>query len=175
MNHLITMDLHQREIHGFFDCSVDNLRSSPFLLQHILDHIPNYKDAVLVARHPSATRRVSSYAERLQINFAVVHGEEKDEPEKEEDGRTSPPPTPSGLPLTLKYACTYPSPIPNIQQKIKPKLSVVGSVTDKVSETPGNPKLLKKLLELLNLLENCPSNTFYDRQNPKISLRLLYR
>ena len=81
MNHLITMDLHQREIHGFFDCSVDNLRSSPFLLQHILDHIPNYKDAVLVARHPSATRRVSSYAERLQINFAVIHGEEKDEPE----------------------------------------------------------------------------------------------
>lgn len=133
MNHLITMDLHQREIHGFFDCSVDNLRSSPFLLQHILDHIPNYKDAVLVARHPSATRRVSSYAERLQINFAVVHGEEKDEPEKEEDGRTSPPPTPSGLPSGLKYACTYPSPIPDIQQKIKPKLSVVGTVTGKVA------------------------------------------
>ena len=35
LNHLITMDLHQKEIQGFFDCPVDNLRASPFLLQYI--------------------------------------------------------------------------------------------------------------------------------------------
>ena len=35
LNHVITMDLHQKEIQGFFDCPVDNLRASPFLLQYI--------------------------------------------------------------------------------------------------------------------------------------------
>lgn len=35
LSHIITMDLHQKEIQGFFDCPVDNLRASPFLLQYI--------------------------------------------------------------------------------------------------------------------------------------------
>jgi phosphoribosylpyrophosphate synthetase len=35
LSHVITMDLHQKEIQGFFDCPVDNLRASPFLLQYI--------------------------------------------------------------------------------------------------------------------------------------------
>lgn len=29
------MDLHQKEIQGFFNFPVDNLRASPFLLQYI--------------------------------------------------------------------------------------------------------------------------------------------
>lgn len=37
LTHVITMDLHQKEIQGFFDCPVDNLRASPFLLQYIQD------------------------------------------------------------------------------------------------------------------------------------------
>jgi len=140
INHLITMDLHQREIHGFFDCSVDNLRSSPFLLQYILDNIPDYRDCVMVAKHPSATRRVSSYAERLRVNFAVVHGELKEEEEREVDGRTSPPPTPivignGNLPTVAPatFACSFPTPIPPYQQKIKPSLSLVGSVSGKIA------------------------------------------
>ncbi|XP_063682373.1 phosphoribosyl pyrophosphate synthase-associated protein 2-like isoform X3 [Bolinopsis microptera] len=139
INHLITMDLHQREIHGFFDCSVDNLRSSPFLLQYILDNITNYRECVMVAKNPSSTRRVSSYAERLRVNFAVIHGELKEE--REIDGRTSPPPTPliggnSGiLPVVTPatFACSFPTPIPPYQQKIKPSLSLVGSVKDKIA------------------------------------------
>ena len=43
VNHLITMDLHHKEIQAFFDCSVDNLRASPFIIQYILDHVPDYK------------------------------------------------------------------------------------------------------------------------------------
>ncbi len=35
MTHLITMDLHQKEIQGFFDVPVDNLRASPFLINYI--------------------------------------------------------------------------------------------------------------------------------------------
>ena len=49
--------------------------------QHILDTIPDYKESVIIARHPSATRRATSYAERLQVNFAVMHGELKAEEE----------------------------------------------------------------------------------------------
>ncbi|MEE6497861.1 hypothetical protein FKM82_002895 [Ascaphus truei] len=32
LTHFITMDLHQKEIQGFFNIPVDNLRASPFLL-----------------------------------------------------------------------------------------------------------------------------------------------
>ena len=57
--------------------------------QYILDNIPNYRECVMVAKHPSSTRRVSSYAERLRVNFAVIHGELKEEEEvsivREED------------------------------------------------------------------------------------------
>ena len=39
VNHLVTMDLHQKEIQGFFDIPVDNLRASPFLLQYITQNV----------------------------------------------------------------------------------------------------------------------------------------
>lgn len=39
LSHIITMDLHQKEIQGFFDCPVDNLRASPFLLQYIQESV----------------------------------------------------------------------------------------------------------------------------------------
>lgn len=37
--HIITMDLHAKEIQGFFDVPIDNLRASPFLLQYIQDSV----------------------------------------------------------------------------------------------------------------------------------------
>jgi phosphoribosylpyrophosphate synthetase len=37
--HIITMDLHAKEIQGFFDVPVDNLRASPFLLQYIQEAV----------------------------------------------------------------------------------------------------------------------------------------
>lgn len=69
------MDLHHKEIQAFFDCSVDNLRASPFIIQYILDSIPGYQNGVIIAKSPDATRRASSYAERLQLDIAVIHGE----------------------------------------------------------------------------------------------------
>lgn len=39
LTHIITMDLHQKEIQGFFDIPVDNLRASPFLLQYIQESV----------------------------------------------------------------------------------------------------------------------------------------
>ena len=39
MTQMITMDLHQKEIQGFFDCPVDNFRASPFLIRYIQESV----------------------------------------------------------------------------------------------------------------------------------------
>lgn len=75
LTHIITMDLHQKEIQGFFSFPVDNLRASPFLIQYIQEEIPDYRNAVIVAKSPSAAQRAQSYAERLRLGLAVMHGE----------------------------------------------------------------------------------------------------
>ena len=36
---LITVDLHSKESLGFFDCAIDNVRASPFLLQYIQESV----------------------------------------------------------------------------------------------------------------------------------------
>lgn len=115
LTHLITMDLHQKEIQGFFDCPVDNLRASPFLLQYIQEsvsplrlialetkqnfffvftylQIPDYRNAVIVARNAGSAKKATSYAERLRLGIAVIHGEQKESETDEVDGPYSPPP-----------------------------------------------------------------------------------
>ena len=46
---------------------------------------------MIVARNPNSVKSASSYAERLRLSIAVIHGEEKIETEAC-DGRNSPPP-----------------------------------------------------------------------------------
>ncbi|KAL0594724.1 Phosphoribosyl pyrophosphate synthase-associated protein 1 [Plecturocebus cupreus] len=91
LTHIITMDLHQKEIQGFFSFPVDNLRASPFLLQYIQEEIPNYRNAVIVAKSPDAAKRAQSYAERLRLGLAVIHGEAQCTELDMDDGRHSPP------------------------------------------------------------------------------------
>jgi hypothetical protein len=54
--------------------------------------IGDYQNAVIVARHANSVRRATSYAERLHLNIAVIHGEEKLAESETDDGRHSPPP-----------------------------------------------------------------------------------
>ncbi|KAM6905191.1 LOW QUALITY PROTEIN: phosphoribosyl pyrophosphate synthase-associated protein 2-like [Xenentodon cancila] len=91
LTHLITMDLHQKEIQGFFNIPVDNLRASPFLLQYIQEEIPDYRNAVIVAKSPASAKRAQSFAERLRLGIAVIHGEAQDAESDQVDGRHSPP------------------------------------------------------------------------------------
>lgn len=134
INHLITMDLHHKEIQAFFDCSVDNLRASPFIIQYILDNIPGFSNGVIVAKSPDATRRASSYAERLQLDIAVVHGQhfqEKSEGEAySDDGRSSPPPCSFSPQL---FCFDYPGTVPQSVPKVKPPIKVVGDVSGKIA------------------------------------------
>lgn len=53
--------------------------------------LPDYRNAVIVARNPNSVKRATSYAERLRLGIAVIHGEERMAECEEDDGRTSPP------------------------------------------------------------------------------------
>ena len=56
--------------------------------------IPDYRNAIIVARNPNSVKRATSYAERLRLGIAVIHGEGKimeHEDYDREDGRNSPP------------------------------------------------------------------------------------
>lgn len=128
LTHVITMDLHQKEIQGFFDCPVDNLRASPFLLQYIQENIPDYRDSVIVARNPGVAKKATSYAERLRLGIAVIHGEQKEDETEEVDGRTSPP---IANDIKSRVYDVPVSGVPLYPAKEKPPIQVVGEVRDK--------------------------------------------
>ncbi|XP_043243942.1 phosphoribosyl pyrophosphate synthase-associated protein 2-like isoform X8 [Amphibalanus amphitrite] len=154
LTHIITMDLHQKEIQGFFDCPVDNLRASPFLLNYIVEQIPDYRNSVIVAKDPASCKRATSYAERLRVGIAVIHGEAKtrfdddyeDADEDGDDGRTSPPPLPARQQGRLHSSVSMsgevdPSRIMSVgvtgvpmqAAKEKPPISVVGDVGGRIA------------------------------------------
>lgn len=128
LKHIITMDLHQKEIQGFFDCPVDNLRASPFLLQYIQDCIPDYRNAVIVAKNPGSAKKATSYAERLRLGIAVIHGEQKESESDEIDGRYSPPPCNlSSRTMEMDVG------VPQHPAKEKPPINVVGDVGGRIA------------------------------------------
>lgn len=43
----------------------------------VLLQIPDYRNAVIVARNPASANKATSYAERLRLGIAVIHGEHK--------------------------------------------------------------------------------------------------
>ncbi|EDW67583.2 uncharacterized protein Dvir_GJ22998, isoform G [Drosophila virilis] len=148
LTHIITMDLHQKEIQGFFDIPVDNLRASPFLLQYIQESIPDYRNSVIVARNPGVAKKANSYAERLRLGLAVIHGEQKEAESDEVDGRYSPPPTraycnilgnsvemciPSASSSSRQRTTSVSVGVPEHPVKVKPPLTIVGDVNGRIA------------------------------------------
>ncbi|CAF0930249.1 unnamed protein product [Adineta ricciae] len=142
LTHLITVDLHQKEIQGFFDIPVDNLRASSFLLDYIQQQIPDWRNSVIVARTPSQAKRVTGFAERLKLNIAVIHGCQDGDIESEEaDGRNSPPPPLSGVDNSIasmskrRSVFTIPSLAlgSNVHVKGKLPMDVVGDVGGRIA------------------------------------------
>ncbi|PVU95487.1 hypothetical protein BB561_001799 [Smittium simulii] len=72
-DHVITMDLHASQIQGFFNCPVDNLYGETCVLSYIKEKIPDWKNAVIVSPDAGAT----SLADRLDLDFALIHKERK--------------------------------------------------------------------------------------------------
>jgi len=77
-DHIITMDLHASQIQGFFDIPVDNLYAEPAVVKWIKENIPEYKqEAIVVSPDAGGAKRVTSIADRLNIDFALIHKERK--------------------------------------------------------------------------------------------------
>ncbi|KAG0745660.1 hypothetical protein G6F57_006699 [Rhizopus arrhizus] len=74
-DHVITMDLHDAQYPGFFDCPVDNLTSIFTTINYIRLSIPNYQNAIIVSPDAGGAKRATSIAEKLCMDFALVHKE----------------------------------------------------------------------------------------------------
>ncbi len=95
--------------------------------------IPDYRNAVIVAKNPLAARRATSYAERLRLGIAVIHGEVKEGDEDELDGRASPPPQHEDKASLGQRVHTVGATLPPLTAKEKPPINVVGDVGGKIA------------------------------------------
>jgi len=73
-DHMITMDLHASQIQGFFDVPVDNLYAEPTVVQYIQSHM-DYRNSIIVSPDAGGAKRAASLAEKLDLNFALIHKE----------------------------------------------------------------------------------------------------
>ena len=72
VDHVITIDLHSSQMQGFFKCPVDNLVAEPLLASWIQRNVPDWREGVVVSKNPGGTRKVTSLADALELNFAIV-------------------------------------------------------------------------------------------------------
>ncbi|XP_037680666.1 ribose-phosphate pyrophosphokinase 1-like isoform X1 [Choloepus didactylus] len=76
-DHIITMDLHASQIQGFFDIPVDNLYAEPAVLKWIRENISEWRNCTIVSPDAGGAKRVTSIADRLNVDFALIHKERK--------------------------------------------------------------------------------------------------
>lgn len=75
-SHVITLDLHASQIQGFFRVPVDNLYAEPSVLRYINENFAR-EDIIIVSPDAGGAKRVSSIADKLDVNFALIHKERK--------------------------------------------------------------------------------------------------
>lgn len=72
VKHVVTVDLHASQMQGFFKCPVDNLHAEPIIARWIRHNVPNWREAVVVSKNAGGTKRVTSLADALKLNFGIV-------------------------------------------------------------------------------------------------------
>ena len=77
IDHVITMDLHAPPTQGFFGKPVDDLHAEPLIAKWIRNHVYGWQEAVVVSKNPGGTKRVTSLADALRLNFALVTTERR--------------------------------------------------------------------------------------------------
>ncbi|CAG8508287.1 22446_t:CDS:2 [Gigaspora margarita] len=82
VDHIITMDLHASQMQGFFNKPVDNLYAEPCVAKWIQDAVPEYINGVVVSKNAGGAKRVTSLADRLKIDFALIHTDRTREPRR---------------------------------------------------------------------------------------------
>ncbi|EEA22532.1 ribose phosphate diphosphokinase Prs1, putative [Talaromyces marneffei ATCC 18224] len=77
VDHVITLDLHASQMQGFFAKPVDNLFAEPLIARWIRMNVPSWRDAVVVSKNAGGTKRVTSLADTLKLNFGIVTTERR--------------------------------------------------------------------------------------------------
>ncbi|KAK0735839.1 phosphoribosyltransferase-like protein [Apiosordaria backusii] len=77
VKHVVTVDLHASQMQGFFKCPVDNLHAEPLIARWIRHNVPDWKEAVVVSKNAGGTKRVTSLADALKLNFGMVTTDKK--------------------------------------------------------------------------------------------------
>ena len=67
---LITIDLHQHQLQGFFDIPVDHLYASPVFMEHYRS--TDKEDFVVVATGVGAAKMARGYAKRMGAGLAII-------------------------------------------------------------------------------------------------------
>ena len=57
---------------GFFGKPVDNLHAEPLIAKWIRKHVQDWQEAVVVSKNPGGSKRVTSLADTLKLNFAII-------------------------------------------------------------------------------------------------------
>ncbi|ORY84500.1 phosphoribosyltransferase-like protein [Protomyces lactucae-debilis] len=73
VDHIITVDLHASQMQGFFKVPVDNLYAEPAIVRWIKENVDRWRDVVIVSKNPGGAKRVTSMADALKVNFALIH------------------------------------------------------------------------------------------------------
>lgn len=77
VKHVITVDLHASQMQGFFRCPVDNLHAEPIIAKWVRRNVSNWREAVVVSKNAGGTKRVTSLADALKLNFGLVTTDRK--------------------------------------------------------------------------------------------------
>ncbi|KAL8726774.1 MAG: hypothetical protein Q9166_006513 [cf. Caloplaca sp. 2 TL-2023] len=72
INHVIIVDLHAPPTQGFFGTPVDNLQAEPLIARWVRNHVAGWKEAVVVSKNPGGSKRVTSLADALKLNFGII-------------------------------------------------------------------------------------------------------
>lgn len=67
------MDLHASQMQGFFQRPVDNLYAEPVIARWITQTVPNWQNGVVVSKNAGGAKRVTSLADALRLDFALIH------------------------------------------------------------------------------------------------------
>ena len=57
---------------GFFSKPVDNLRAEPIIARWIRNHVPDWRDGVVVSKNAGGSKRVTSLADALKLSFGII-------------------------------------------------------------------------------------------------------
>jgi ribose-phosphate pyrophosphokinase len=72
VDHVITLDLHATQMQGFFKCPIDNLQAEPLIARWIKHNVADWKTGVVVSKNAGGTKRVTSLADALKLDFGIV-------------------------------------------------------------------------------------------------------